>query len=44
MLGAISDAGGVATTKVTFDRNVPLGMHEDGVERAARDAGTATIA
>jgi len=44
MLGAIFNAGGVATTKVTFDRDVFLGMHEDGVERAAWDAGAAAIA
>jgi len=44
MLGAIFNAGGAATTEVTFDRYVFLGMHEDGVERATRNAGTTAIA
>jgi len=43
-LGTIFDAGGAATTKVTFDRDVFLGMHEDGVERATRNAGATAIA
>ena len=43
-LGTISDAGRVTAAKVTFYRNFLLGMHEDGVERAARDACTTAIA
>jgi hypothetical protein len=43
-LGTKSNALGVASTEVTFDRNVPVRVQENCVERACFDAGAATRA
>jgi len=43
-LGTKSNALGVASTEVAFDRNVPVRVQENGVEWAFLDAGAATRA